>query len=57
MSNVVRFPPGAPKSSVSPEEAEKDLRWAIFRLLQAHGPAGALIRLEAAAARLRENLT
>jgi hypothetical protein len=57
MINVVQFPPAGHKSSVSPEEAEKDLRWAVFRLLQAHGPKGALIRLEAAATRLRENLT
>jgi hypothetical protein len=57
MGNIVPFPPGAPKSSVSPEAAEKDLRWAVFRLLQAYGPMGALIRLEAAATRLKENLT
>jgi hypothetical protein len=56
MADVVKFPSGG-KSCVSPAEADRDLRWAVFRLLQAYGPKIALSRLEAAAARLKENLT
>jgi hypothetical protein len=60
MSNVVQFPPseeGGGKSSISPETAERALRWAVFCLVTIWGPTVAPIRLEEAAARLRENLT
>jgi hypothetical protein len=55
MVNVVKFPSGG-KSSISPLEADRDLRWAVFRMLQAYGPKIAAIRLEEAAQRIRENL-
>jgi hypothetical protein len=42
---ILRFPCGSRQGS------------AVFRLLQAYGPKIALSRLEAAAARLKENLT
>jgi hypothetical protein len=57
MVTVVQFPPEGRKSSVSQAAADRDLRWAVFRLVQAYGPKAALIRLEDAAARLKENLT
>jgi hypothetical protein len=59
MANVVQFPSGG-KSSGSPEmleEAERAVQYAIWCLIQAWGPKVAPIRLEEAAARLRENRT
>jgi hypothetical protein len=59
MANVVQFPAGG-KSSHSREmveEAERAVQYAAWCLIKAWGPKVAPIRLEEAAARLRETLT
>jgi hypothetical protein len=56
MSNVIPFRRAAPKSSISPEEAEEAMQRAIYCLLSVWGPKQTPVALEDLAARLRENL-